>query len=105
MGICIYDVVQNVRTVVSDYIDSMTEVKSKDVGLDPRCGKIYIGDNCVATKKSYDGYLQYYGGFEYINKEFRHEFGDYVFYSVEDDFYMEDDRVWAIINNHKESNV
>jgi hypothetical protein len=29
--------------------------------------------------------MQYYGGFEYVYKEYRHEMGDYVFYLAEDD--------------------
>jgi hypothetical protein len=29
--------------------------------------------------------MQYYGGFEYVDKDYRYEMGDYVFYTVDDD--------------------
>lgn len=60
------------------------------LGLDQRAsyGGMWAdlrNEEWVAVKKDEDRVLQYYGGFEYIDKEFRKELGDYVFYLTEPD--------------------
>jgi hypothetical protein len=59
-------------------------------GLDQRAAYsgIYAdveNEEFVAVTAGSDRILQYYGGFEYINKEFRYELGGYVFYLSESD--------------------
>ena len=59
-------------------------------GLDQRAAYsgIYAdveNEEFVAVTAGSDRILQYYGGFEYINKEFRYELGGYVFYLTESD--------------------
>ena len=55
----------------------------ENVGLDMRCGTIYINEEYIAVDKYKAGTLDYYGGFEYVDKEHRTEMGYYVFYSRE----------------------
>ena len=60
------------------------------LGLDQRAAYsgIYAdveNEEFVAITEGSDRILQYYGGFEYINKEFRYELGGYVFYLTESD--------------------
>ena len=52
----------------------------EEIGLDNRCGMVYISEDAIVVDKHRDGTLQYYGGFEYVDKEYRKEIGDYVFY-------------------------
>lgn len=55
------------------------------LGLDPRAAyQLWIGQDFIAVRSSDDRSLQYYGGFEYVDKEFRVECGEYVFYSTDD---------------------
>ena len=42
-------------------------------------------DEGILVSSSDDNRLQYYGGFEYVEKQYRQEVGDYVFYSANDD--------------------
>lgn len=37
-------------------------------------------EECIVVKKYNDNTLQYYGGFEYVDKDCRRELGDYVIY-------------------------
>ena len=69
------------------FVGQMTELKAKDLGLDPRSfyGYAYVDKSAIAVIKEQDRTLQYYGGFEYVDKDYRREVGDYVFYLVEDD--------------------
>ena len=67
-------------------IDHMERTTAKELGLDPRAGyDLYITKDGIAVEKEADRVLQYYGGFEYVEKEFRTELGEYVFYSIGDE--------------------
>lgn len=81
----IYDIIAEVNRNLVDITDSMQLVKAEDVGLDARCNKLYVNEDCIITKKHLDGALQYYGGFEYIDKSNRCEIGNFVIYFGEDD--------------------
>jgi len=80
------DVLNQIETIVEAFIEELEEVKAEDVGLDKRAcyDNLLISHDGIAVSKSQDGNLQYYGGFEYVDKEFRHELGTYVFYEVGD---------------------
>lgn len=89
----IYDLVEAQRNLGNQYIDGMEEVLPQDLGLDKRAGyRLYINKEAIAVAKSNDGSLQYYGGFEYIEKEYRIEIGDWVIYTVDEQtFYGDED--------------
>ena len=71
---------------VTAYVAKMTEVIGEDLGLDSRAAyRLYVDETCIAVDKRNDRTLQYYGGFEYVDKDFRREMGNWVFYSAEDD--------------------
>lgn len=69
------------------FVGQMTEVQAKDLGLDPRSfwGYAYVDESAIAVIKEQTRTLDYYGGFEYVDKDYRREVGDYVFYLAEDD--------------------
>lgn len=82
----VYTIIEAVSDQVFSHVqDNMKQVKAAELGLDPRCGRLYIDDECIAVDASNDRTLQYYGGFEYVDKDYRTEIGGYVFYSREDD--------------------
>jgi hypothetical protein len=80
----LFELIDEVTEITDNYVGQMWHVPASELGLDQRCGKLFANADCIAVYKDNDRSLQYYGGFEYIDKEFRHEMGDYVFYSVED---------------------
>ena len=70
--------------LASEALHNTTTVRPPAVGLDVRAGyKLHIGEDFIACGVPDDRALQYYGGFEYVDKEFRQELGGYVFYSNE----------------------
>lgn len=80
------DLLDSVDRLVRDFMDKATEVTAEDLGLDRRAAyRLFITDEVIAVPKGADRVLQYYGGFEYVDKEYRKELGDWVFYSAEDD--------------------
>lgn len=74
-----------VNAKVKAFIDTMEAIQSTDIYLDERsANRLWINNECIAVELRYDRSLQYYGGFEYIDSEYRTQVGDYVFYSSED---------------------
>jgi len=71
---------------VFDYVKTnMVETRVDKLGLDIRAGGyVWVDEDTIVVKKGSDGSLQYYGGFEYVDKDCRREMGDYVFYLGED---------------------
>lgn len=69
------------------FVGQMTEVSTKELGLDPRAfwGYAYVDKSAIVVIKEQARTLDYYGGFEYVDKAYRREVGDYVFYLAEDD--------------------
>jgi hypothetical protein len=92
----LFSLIDEVTELTDSYIGTMERVPANRLGLDPRCGKLFVSPDCIGVYKENDRSLQYYGGFEYIEKEYRHEMGDFVFYAytagrVQDclDYYLE----------------
>ena len=88
-----------VNELVNKYLEesSAVEVSAKDVGLDVRCGRVYVSilENWIAVKGN-TGIIEYYGGFEYIDSEYKTTIGNVTFYE-------EADRVRNCIEFYKES--
>ena len=80
----LFELIDEVTELTDAFVGKMGKVNPKQLGLDPRCGKLFVSPDCIGVYKSNDRALQYYGGFEYVDIEYRYEFGDYVFYSAED---------------------
>lgn len=83
----IQDIMEQVMDMTERHVrDNMTNVEAEQLGLDRRAAyRLYVDDDCIAVDAGNDRTLQYYGGFEYVSKEYRTEMGGYVFYSREDD--------------------
>ena len=81
----LFKLIDEVTELTDSFVGSnMQMVPANQLGLDIRCGKVFVSPDCIAIHKGNDRTLQYYGGFEYVDKDYRYEFGDYVFYSAEE---------------------
>jgi hypothetical protein len=81
------NVLDEINDLVDRQVQGMERVSAVALGLDVRCGRVYIDrDDRVIVVEGSRG-IDYYGGFEYIKEgEGRVTVGDYT-------FYMEHDRV------------
>lgn len=59
--------------------NQMELVKAQDVGLDSRCGKMFICQDGILVEGD-TKLIDYYGGFEYINENDKMIIGEYTFY-------------------------
>ena len=80
----LFDLIDSVTELTDNFIGNTIKVNPEQLGLDNRCGSLFVTPDCIGTYKARDRALQYYGGFEYVDKVYRHEMGDYVFYSGHD---------------------
>lgn len=88
----------NIDELIDGYLNGAQEVLPADLGLDRRAAyRLFVIDDVIAVTKGDDRNLQYYGGFEYVDKEYRKELGNWVFYSAEDD------RVAGHLDRYKET--
>lgn len=85
MAKTIYEVLDEIQDATYDLIKDMHQTSADKLGLDIRAGyKLWVNQDCIVVRKGGDGMLQYYGGFEYVEKTCRVELGDYVAYLNED---------------------
>jgi hypothetical protein len=67
-------------------LNGMEYTSPDSMGLDRRAGyRLWINEDCIVVDKANDRVLQYYGGFEYVDSEYRIEMGDYVIYLADDE--------------------
>lgn len=81
----IFDLVEEMSDRMSEIVGTMELVSTKEIGLDPRAGRVYVSREGIVVRNGNRSTLDYYGGFEYVDKEFVCTIGDYTFYSREDD--------------------
>jgi len=83
----LYNLINEINGKVEFLIDDEFRlVRPEDVGLDSRAGyTLFINEDYIAVSNSNRRSLDYYGGFEYVDKENVTVLGDYVFYSADDE--------------------
>ena len=97
----IYGLQHSIEQIVEQFLKDSNAVLIgahglEELGLDFRCGRIYVsvdGDFVAACNSRS---IEYYGGWEYIDSEFKFDAGDYRFYD------READRVDSVIQNYRE---
>ncbi len=92
------NLLDEVEQLSHKFVDGMTRVKASRLGLDPRAGYcLYVNEDCIAANYNDARLLDYYGGFEYVEREFRVQCGSYIFYLREDS--RVDDHITRYFNN------
>lgn len=81
-------ILESVQELVEEQVTGCDMFRAPELGLDMRAAHELLVDDdrtFIAVSLEQDRTLQYYGGFEYVEKTLRFEAGGYVFYSGEDD--------------------
>jgi len=76
---------EDINPKIRDFVYGLPKVSAKAVGLDERCGMVYVADDAIICYQGNDRQLQYYGGFEYVDTDYRMAAGDFVFYFSDDE--------------------
>ena len=80
-----WELEEQVRWMVEQYIEdaSAVRVSADAVGLDIRAGFVFVSteEEWIATSNTRS--LEYYGGFEYVDIEYRVVVGEMTFYSAD----------------------
>ena len=69
-----------------EFVYKMSDATAIQLALDARAfsGRVGVDETAIAVHRDQDRMLQYYGGFEYVDKEYRVEVGDFIFYLAGD---------------------
>jgi len=80
-----WELEQQVEELVNKFIEESGAVcvSALLVGLDIRCGMVYVSTDLDFIAVSGNGMINYYGGFEYINSDHIATIGHMTFYSGE----------------------
>lgn len=79
----IHEIIENINDKMHRKVADMDSVSGRQLGLDPRCGRAYVNKDCIITEQP--RLLDYYGGFEYVDKDYRIQLGDYTIFLADDD--------------------
>ena len=102
-----YDLIDEINTKVQDFLESQAVlVKAEALGLDKRAGyKFYVTEDFIAVESSQEGWLAYYGGFEYVDEDDVDTAGEWVFYSSNSDRVQGHIQTWLdSLESGKEAN-
>lgn len=79
------ELTKKVNDVVESFlVDAVMVTDAKLLNLDYRAGYMfYVADEFICVLKSQVRALEYYGGFEYIDSDYKFVAGEYVFYNAE----------------------
>ena len=102
-----WELEQQVENLVMRFLEESeaVHVNAAQVGLDHRCGSVHVSvsEDFIAVNSTYS--IEYYGGFEYIDSDYKSTIGHMTFYSGEHsrvrdaiDYYKEN----ATNNNQEE---
>jgi hypothetical protein len=72
--------VDEISYQVERHVQGLRQVTANDLGLDMRCGRAYVDEDCIVVDSGNARSFNYYGGFEYIDDEDKRTLGDYVIY-------------------------
>ena len=74
----IYTIIELVDSTQAAIVHDCELVPAHKLGLDRRCGFLYVGEDFVASTRPRE--LDYYGGFEYVDSECTFPLGTWKLY-------------------------
>ena len=94
------DFLDEVNNAFRNLIKGLDRVNPQEIGLDGRSsyGPLWINEDYIITTEASARQLNYYGGFEYVEKDCVQKIGDYVLYSREDSRVDGHIRRWELRN-------
>lgn len=80
-----YDLLCEINDLVETQLSkNYTITRAENIGLDRRASMVYVSEQGIVVYNRYRQALEYYGGFEYVDKDYVITVGEYTFYAVED---------------------
>ena len=82
----LYNVIYDAEQAMQQYLEKHgTQVSAQDIGLDPRAGTVWVTDDAIVARSWNVRSLEYYGGFEYVDTDYKTQMGEYTVYFADDE--------------------
>jgi hypothetical protein len=85
MNFPIADLIEEIEDRMTEIVGNLTCVSADKIGLDYRAGRVYVSHEGIIVDGGSRRTLEYYGGFEYVDRDYVKEIGGFTFYSRDDD--------------------
>ena len=93
----VYDIVYDAEQALEQHLQEHgTLVSAKAVRLDVRAGSVWVTEDAIVCKGN-AGSLEYYGGFEYVDSDYKTRLGEYTIY------FADDERVASCLEYYEET--
>ncbi len=77
------EILSAMEEIIQSIERSAEYVPATALGLDPRSGHVYVGEDFIAA--THIAGIEYYGGFEYVDKDYVFSLGVMRIYTDDDD--------------------
>ena len=82
----LHNVIYDAEQAMQQYLEQRgTQVNAQDIGLDPRAGTVWVTDDAIVARSWNVRSLEYYGGFEYVDSDYKTQMGEYTIYFADDE--------------------
>ena len=81
----IANLIEEIGDRMEEIVRGLDLVNADKVGLDRRAGFVLVSREGIVVPERHVRTLEYYGGFEYVDRDYVQKLGDYTFYSRDDD--------------------
>ena len=81
----IANLIEEIGDRMEEIIGGLDLVNADKIGLDRRAGFVLVSREGIVVPERHVRTLEYYGGFEYVDRDCVHKLGNYTFYSRDDE--------------------
>lgn len=83
----VLDILEEAADAVEQHLGTLPMVRTEQIGLDGRAGKVWVDTEgeLIIVNDNWLKTLNYYGGFEYVHKDYVYKIGQYTIFSSDND--------------------
>jgi hypothetical protein len=85
MNFPIAELIEETEDRMSEIVGTLERVPTDKIGLDRRAGFVWVSREGIVVDSNMLSTLEYYGGFEYVHRDYVHKLGGFTFYSRDDE--------------------
>ena len=93
----IANLIEEIGNRMEEIVSGLDLVNADKIGLDRRAGFVLVSREGIVVPERHVRTLEYYGGFEYVDRDCVYKLGSYTFYS------RDDERVYEAVETYMDN--